>query len=308
MTEISIIILTKNAGKNIEKTLKKIFEQKQEKSFEVMVVDSGSIDETIGIIKKFPVKFFKIEPKDFQHGRTRNFVAEKAKGKYLVFISQDAVPVDNMWLEKLTKDLEKIEVAGVYGRQIPNENTNPMEKFLLSIRYPLEKKIKSLDTGLSKIFSEHLIISNVNSAIKKALWEKYKFPENIILGEDRDFGKKAIMAGYTIIYEPGAAVYHGHNYNLKTVFQRYFDEGVSLSQVYEDSEFNFKKQFDMGIKHILKELSFLIKNKQLLWTPYALLYNFAKCAAMFLGTKEQYLPIPSKCKRYISRNKGYWKS
>jgi len=304
--ETSIIIPTRNVGKRFEKTLKAIFEQVYNKPFEVIIVDSNSTDETIEIAKKYPVKILRFETGNLTHGQSRNYGAEKSQGKYLVFITGDAVPVDNTWLQKLTEPLDNPEIGAVYGRQLPEPQVNPMEKFLLLVRYPSYRIVKSKKTGLEKVFRDNLIISNVNSAVKKELWEKFKFPEDVIMAEDRGLGKKILLDGWTILYIPEAAVYHSHNYNLKTVFQRYFDEGITLNQLYEPDEFNIKMQFFEGIKYLLREIYFLMTNNYILWVPYALIYNFVKFLAMFLGTKEKYIPL--KIKKKLSRYSNYWEA
>ena len=48
--DVSIVIPTKNAGKLLNRVLAMVFRQKTEYSYEVICVDSGSGDETLGII------------------------------------------------------------------------------------------------------------------------------------------------------------------------------------------------------------------------------------------------------------------
>lgn len=285
--------------------MERIFKQEYREPFEVLVIDFGSTDETVRIAEEFPTRVFKIGSENLTHGQTRNVGAKLAEAKYLVFISGDAVPVSNKWLQKLTEALKNPEVAGVYGKQIPNQNTNPMEKFLLSVRYPPQKIVRSKNSVLKKLFfNDRPVISNVNSAIRKEIWRKYNFPEKVIIAEDKAWGKKVLLDGYNIIYEPEASVYHSHNYNLKTVFLRYFDEGVALNQIYEHSEFNIRMQFIIGIRYVLQEFIFLLRNGYALWIPYAAIYNFMKFFAMFLGTKEQYLPL--SLKKALSKFEKYW--
>ncbi|GAG06643.1 unnamed protein product, partial [marine sediment metagenome] len=101
----SIIILTKNAGNEFEKLLDAVFSQSS-KDFEVVLIDSGSTDKTLEIAKGFPVRIHKIKPESFDHGGTRNLGAKLAKGKYLVYLTQDAIPANRMWLENLIKPLK----------------------------------------------------------------------------------------------------------------------------------------------------------------------------------------------------------
>jgi len=127
--EVSIIIPTKDGATHLEKVLEMIYAQAHEQPFEVIVIDSGSTDGTLDIVKRYPARLVEIRPEDFGHGKTRNLGAELAEGKYLVFVTQDAIPATNRWLYSLLRNLELPEVAGVYGRQVPMEDTNPMESF-----------------------------------------------------------------------------------------------------------------------------------------------------------------------------------
>lgn len=98
--DVSIIIPTKMAG-IIRTSFKEIFEQKTRYEYEVICVDSGSSDNTIEIIKKFPCRLYQILPEEFGHGKTRNYGASKGTGEFIIFITQDALPVDEYGLKIL---------------------------------------------------------------------------------------------------------------------------------------------------------------------------------------------------------------
>ena len=79
--DVSIIIPTKNAGNEFDKSLSRIFTQKTKYRYEVIVIDSASTDTTLKIIAKYPVRLIKIKPEEFGHGKTRNLGAGLAKGQ-----------------------------------------------------------------------------------------------------------------------------------------------------------------------------------------------------------------------------------
>ena len=86
---VSIVIPTKNGGELLDKVLAKVFAQKTQYEYEVICVDSGSTDETVDIIKKYPCQLYEIPPQEFGHGKTRNYGAEKGTGEYIVFFQED---------------------------------------------------------------------------------------------------------------------------------------------------------------------------------------------------------------------------
>src|SRR5690606_404543 len=98
-TDITIFLPTFNAGTYLDEILKSIYKQKIDKSFEVLIIDSGSADDTLEIIGRYPkVRLHKIPNSEFGHGKTRQLAAEMAKGEIIVYLSHDATPSHNRWL------------------------------------------------------------------------------------------------------------------------------------------------------------------------------------------------------------------
>ena len=100
-SRVSIIIPTKDAGDEFDYALRRVSQQEGVNDIEIIIIDSGSGDDTIAICKRYTQNIFHVSAEDFHHSRTRNLGAEKATGEFLVFTVQDAVPVGNQWLYKL---------------------------------------------------------------------------------------------------------------------------------------------------------------------------------------------------------------
>ena len=69
---ISIIIPVKNGSDTIVSCLDAIFKQTLISKTEVIIIDSGSTDGTLDILKEYDVHIENIDSKDFNHGDTRN--------------------------------------------------------------------------------------------------------------------------------------------------------------------------------------------------------------------------------------------
>src|SRR5687768_16358333 len=83
---VSIIIPTYNEDRNIERHLRSIKAQSYP-NCEAIVVDDGSIDNTVALAKKYTSKVF--PRKHAERSVQRNFGASKAKGQYVVFLDAD---------------------------------------------------------------------------------------------------------------------------------------------------------------------------------------------------------------------------
>ncbi len=199
-------------------------------------------------------------------------------------------------LINLTDRLATENVAATFGRQIPYENTSIMERFFILRNYP-----PTLNGPYSiKDFNMNAFFSNVNSAIKRSVWKKIKFNEELIISEDHDWAKRANELGYKIDYVPDAAVFHSHNYGLKQVFKRYFDSGVSFSQM------GIKPAvLRNGIGYFLDEIIY-VGRENFIKIPYAICYDVFKFMGFFFGLRHKWIPGPIKV--HLSMHAYYWKN
>jgi len=281
--DTSIIILTKDGGNNFPRLLGCIYSQRYSGSFEVIVIDSGSTDGTVEKTRKYPVRLVEIKPEEFHHGRTRNQGAEMAQGQYLVYITQDALPLDNNWLQKLTTNLIDPQVAMVIGRQIPNENTTFPDKFYYFYDFPDVRLV--VKRGGSAYYHDNNFISNVNSALRKRVWQEHRFSETIVMAEDKELAGRLLLAGWTIIYDPGSAVRHSHNFSIPEVFDRALDYGLALRQGAASHIRSKRSRIKRIQEYMISLIKFLNVNGRILWLPYLVFYDSVLYLALFLGIR-----------------------
>lgn len=194
---VSIIVRTKNEERWITPCLRAIFSQSY-KNLEVVIVDNGSTDKTVRKAQEFSVKLIHIEK--FLPGLAINDGIRASSGEYIVCLSGHCVPKDPHWLERLVADLADEKVAGVYGRQEPLSYTSDFDKRDLITVFGLDKKIQVKDS----------FFHNANSAFRRDVWERFPFDEAVTNIEDRVWGQQVISAGFKLVYEPEASVYHWH--------------------------------------------------------------------------------------------------
>ena len=291
MVELSILLLTKDGFQDLERVLPAIFAQKNAPPFEVVAIDSGSTDGTLDLLRQYPVVIHEIAPQDFHHSRTRNFAASLAKGQTLIFLSQDAVPATDEWLQHMCSNFDDASVAAVYGRQIPKVGSSMERQDALDAVYGEQKTVKdpARRTGTGYRFYH---FSDVNAAIRRDIWDTVRFPEDLKVFEDLGIAKSILDSGWKIVYEPKAPVYHSHSHTTVGLFKRYFDIGYTLKVL---------KIWDVpGTRNsLLRDGWKLVRNKFTRVSDsttrrsagHGLRQDVAKSVGLFLGLNQNCLPL-----------------
>jgi rhamnosyltransferase len=302
---ISVIIPVKDGGDELRRCLDAIGSQQASEQVETVVVDSGSTDGSVDLARSRNAKVVEVEASSFLHGATRNLGAEAARGDLLVFTTQDAHAEDEGWLERLCAPLRSDEeLAGVYGRQVPHADAIPPERFLLGFLYgPAPRVQRATDPGELSFWTT--LFSNSNSALKRSVWERFPFADDIFWAEDQDWARRVLLAGYAIRYEPEAVVRHSHTNKLITAFKRGFDTGASAGRGFlaggSSSSAVFRRE---ALRYARRELAWLVRTGQHRWIPYTAVYELAKFGGAQLGARHERLP--AWLKRRCSTLPAHW--
>ena len=303
MVECSISILTKNEGLNIEACLEAVFSQKFVGKFEVVLVDSGSTDETVEIARRFPIRIQQIRPEEFHHARTRNFAASLGSGAIIVNLSGDAVPASDTWLQELVANFEDPSVGAVYGRQLPKSASTTERHDTYDAIYGEQRIVKD-PANRNEIGFRFYHFSDVNSALRRSMWESIPYPENFKTFEDLAIAKSILDAGWKIVYEPKAPVFHSHHYTAKQLLKRYFDIGHTLKALGIWEESGTRSSLLRGLGSLLSKQ---VSRRKSAGAPDTLLTSLgrslAKSTGMLLGLNERFLPLALK--RHLSSYRVY---
>ncbi len=283
MPDVSIVLLTKNAGPGFEATLQAVCAQRFDGAFDIVAIDSGSTDGTLDLLRRHAIRVETIAPERFGFGATKNLAAALVSGDVVVFLSQDARPASDGWLAALTAPLAEPGVAAAHGRQLPWPHTTPMERFFLDATYPPQP---SRLTGDLPPFG--VALSNVNAALRRETLLAHPFGEALVMSEDQAWAQEMLRAGCTIVYEPAAAVFHAHQYSLAGVFRRSFDSGMTLRGLLPDGRSPLRAR---GLSYLWHELAAVLRSHGPAWAAYALLYEAARAAGYAIGSAGARLPL-----------------
>ncbi len=230
---VSVIIRTLNEEVYLGELLHSISEQiTKDFKLEVVVIDSGSIDKTLIIAKRFKCKITFINKDEFTFGRSLNMGSNFSDGDILVYISGHCIPIDNNWLLNLISPIRKGISGYTYGRQIGRDTTKYAEGKIFEKYFP----------DSSKIPQKGFFCNNANSAISRKVWSQFMFDENLTGLEDMDLAKRYCESGGKISYVSDACVFHIHNEIWRQTRIRYEREAIALQEIMPEVQIGF---FDM---------------------------------------------------------------
>lgn len=277
----SVLIPTRNPGPGIRDVLEAIYAQRADFSFEVIVVDSTSRAADVQVMRSFPIELHQISPGEFGHGRTRNLLATLAHGRLLLYLSQDAEPVGSDWLRTLVEPFDDPLVAGCYARQVPRANADPLIRFFLARTYGAQPARRHVAHD-EPVRIDEIFFSNVSSAIRRDVWERFPFRDDIIMSEDQYWAYDVLRAGFGILYHPAAQVFHSHNYTLRALFRRNWASGASLRGLIADSPSTIARR---GLDYVVGQAWYLIGARRPHWLPYMLVYEATKALGFSMGMR-----------------------
>jgi glycosyltransferase involved in cell wall biosynthesis len=221
MPGCSIVIRCYNEEEHIGRLLAGILEQTV-KDVEIIIVDSGSTDATLSIAGRYPVRILSIKPEEFSFGRSLNLGSRGANGEFIVLASAHVYPVYKDWLDNLLTPFKDSGVALVYGKQRGDEAARYSEQQVYKRWYPDD----------SATHHRFPFCNNANAAIRRSVWEKLPYDEDITGLEDLDWAKRAIGLGHKIVYNAEAEIIHVHDENYQQIYNRYRREAIAFKHIY----------------------------------------------------------------------------
>ncbi len=224
--DISLIIATCNRSDSLKRTLAKVEQQQTDASWELVIVNNRSTDETPEFLKRFAeqssldvVVVHEYKP---GLGNARNAGLKVARGEVLAFTDDDCLPADDYLQETLNVFREDPKIGFIGGRILLYDPTDqPVTIKESTVR-------EEIPAGQ---FIEAGVIHGANFAFRKnALLEAGGFDPFFGAGsfysvEDIDGAARVSALGWKGVYDPRPLVFHHHG-------RKTLDDVASLERSY----------------------------------------------------------------------------
>jgi rhamnosyltransferase len=276
---ISVIIRSLNEGWALRETLPALQAQDW-KNWELIVIDSGSTDGSVELIRKaHPHHFIQIRPQDYNPARVMNLGMTLARSNIAVFLNADATPQGAHWLRPLATVLQDLQTAAAFGRQIPR----PDCRAVFAHDYA-----RCFGPNRASARWEHFF-SMVSSGVRKDIWERRGFLESMQYSEDDEYSRWCRSEGLRVEYCPESVVMHSHNYTLGQAYKRSFGEAKALAAVWRHPawKINWTRTVLLGwINDVRRDLQYCALQRRLTEWPHAAHIRWHQRCAKLDGFRE----------------------
>lgn len=217
METVGVVVRTLNESELIGTCLDALRGQALPVDLDIVVVDSGSTDGTVEIARERGARVVELPPERFDYSTALNLGIEEARGETILSLSAHAVPIGDGWLETMLAPLADPGVAAVGSRQVPWAGAPWQEVYRLGQQFGESSRVYTAENA------DEVVFSNASSAIRRSVWAQYPFL--LPAAEDLEWARRVLSAGWFIVYEAGASVYHSHRESPRAQARRLIDLG-----------------------------------------------------------------------------------
>jgi rhamnosyltransferase len=251
---ISVVVRTYNEEKHLPNLLMAVRTQEVPADVEVVLVDSGSTDQTLAIAEAHGCRILRIDKQHFSFGRSLNVGCDSAAGDILAFVSGHCVPLERTWLHNLIAPVRDGRVAYAYGRQVGNGASRFSECQLFRRNYPERNSIPQ----------EGYFCNNANAAILRSTWADFRFDEELTGLEDMALAQRITSHGGKVGYVADATVYHLHDETWQTIRNRFEREAIALQAIMPQVHISFADFLRYFCSAVLLDFGAALQERKLL--------------------------------------------
>lgn len=223
-----VVIRCKNEMEWLPRVLSSLNNQTIKPS-RIIVVDDASNDGSFQYAEQMGCVVLNYDRAEFNYSYALNLGIGETDADQVLILSAHCELVTAGSVQNLIEVRHAYKAAGVYGRQIPTINSNPVDTRDLITVFGRERIV----------FESHPFFHNAFSLIERASWEECHFDENQNGVEDRFWALEQAKKGRKIVYEPDSFVFHEHGLNQGASMERALRVCKSLKDFHKDDMFTW---------------------------------------------------------------------
>jgi GT2 family glycosyltransferase len=229
VTDVSVLLTCLNAADTIGAQLDALASQTWQGSWEVVVADAGSSDDTVAVVETYRARLPELRIVDATGGsgiaHGLNVAAGAAQGDVLVICEADD-EVAGGWLAAMVNSLERDELVASHG-----DVTKLNDPEVQASRVVIE----GLQPSWFPPYLPHA--STLGLGVRRELFERLGgFDENFKAMQDADFCFRAQLAGAQLVYARDAVVFYRFRSRPRDVYRQarlYAESFAQLQRKYK---------------------------------------------------------------------------
>jgi len=267
---ISVVMRSFNEAWAIGDTIREVFNQDYDGEIELIIIDSGSSDGSIDIIKQDSrARLVEIPLGTYVPGPVLNMGAREASHDWLVYLNADAKPVGRDWLTNLLRPcLDDPKFGAAFSRQIPRPDCQAVFAHDYDRCFGPERESVNWDH----------FFSMVSCVTHRSVLDKVPIREDLQYAEDDEWTRRLIANGYHVLYAIDSVAMHSHNYTLKQSYKRSFGDAKAMAATSEVHPRNVNLHYYVVLgwmKDAMRDAKWCVKNGRIAGIPHAMAVRLA---------------------------------
>lgn len=261
-----VVVRSWNDAWIVEETLQGI--RRQTVPARILVMDNESTDGSPDIVRRYADLLGPVPAGTYVPGRVLNRAMELTDGEFVVFVNSDCPPQNDRWLAEILSAFADATGA-VFSRQTSRPDCYPI--FVRDTE-------DTFGDGVLQARWRHCF-SMASSAVRRSVWEKIPFRNDLSYSEDIDWTWRIKQHGYDVEYAPLSVVEHSHNYSVKQFWKRQRGEGQADAQIFEWDDWSgsrLRYSILPCLRQVVADWRFVAKRGEWGWLFWAPLYRLAQ--------------------------------
>jgi rhamnosyltransferase len=193
--KLSVVIRTRNEAASLKYVLEALASQRFKDSWEIVVVDNESEDDTLTLCKQNQARVVSIAKHDFTYGSALNLGISHARGELILLLSAHSVPLGSYFFDAAVAPFADPSIAAV--RCLYSGNLDQLKEWYRprDIQYVSLEEQRQAESGLEWTRDYPAATCCV---IRRSVWELVKFDERLEANEDKKWASQVLALGFKI--------------------------------------------------------------------------------------------------------------